>query len=381
MAITGEDYGCVVTRSLTIPPGSTASANPVFVATINDGLEELTETFSVRLENEREAVLGNPQVLEVSIQDGDDPILEPVPDFLMARAGAMLQNLPRLIPMLRDPGHAKLSNLSLEAREGGETRIQGEFRQGGFWADVNASWTGLRSGEHRLALGAIGFHGQPSDNFILGGMMQFDATRTEIANSGGWVEGTGWMFGPYFAAGGPNQSLYAEGRLLWGQSENEILFRGRHGGPDRRGTFETERILAQGRLEGQIPVAGGSRVIPLADLSHVRERAKSFVDDQGRTVPEQTIRQSQIQLGAELDVPIDMASGALNFRPGVRVVGSNQDGGEFGESRQDVMGRFDLGLDYYLGSSVSLSFDGYYSGIGLGKFSGYGVGLDLQIDF
>ena len=40
-----------------------------------------------------------------------------------------------------------------------------------------------------------------------------------------------------------------------------------------------------------------------------------------------------------------------------------------------------MGLDYYLGSTVSLSFDGYYSGNGLGKFSGYGVGLDLQIDF
>ena len=105
------------------------------------------------------------------------------------------------------------------------------------------------------------------------------------------------------------------------------------------------------------------------------------MDVQGRTVPEQTIRQSQIQLGAEMDVPIDMASGAMNFRPGVRMVGSNQDGGEFGESRKDILGRVDLGLDYYLGSSVSLSFDGYYSGIGLGKFSGYGVGLDLQIDF
>ena len=148
MAITREDYGGVVSRSLTIPPGSTASANPVFVATINVGLEEMTETFSVWLDNEPDAMLGVPQVLEVSIQDGDDPILEPVSDFLMARAGAMPQNLPRLIPMLRDPGHAKLSNLSLAAREGGETRIQGEFSQGGFWADVNASWTGLRSGEH-----------------------------------------------------------------------------------------------------------------------------------------------------------------------------------------------------------------------------------------
>ena len=150
------------------------------------------------------------------------------------------------------------------------------------------------------------------------------------------------MAGPYFAAGGPNRSLHAEGRLLWGQSENEILFRGRHVGSDRRGTFETERFLAQGSLEGHIPLAGGSRVIPLADLSHFRERAKSFVDDQGRAVPEQTTSQHQVQLGAELDVPFNLASRGLNFRPGARVVGSSQDGGEFDESRKDILGRVDL---------------------------------------
>ena len=119
----------------------------------------------------------------------------------------------------------------------------------------------------------------------------------------------------------------------------------------------------------------------MADLSHFRERAESFEDDQGRTVPAQTTRQSQLQLGAELDVPIKMAYGHLNFRPGARLVASNLAGGEFGESRSEVRGRVDLGLDYYLDSNVSLSFDGYYSGIGQGRFTSYGVGLDLQIDF
>ena len=39
--------------------------------------------------------------------------------------------------------------------------------------------------------------------------MQFDATRTEIIDRGGWLEGRGWMFGPYFAASGLSRSLYA----------------------------------------------------------------------------------------------------------------------------------------------------------------------------
>ena len=119
----------------------------------------------------------------------------------------------------------------------------------------------------------------------------------------------------------------------------------------------------------------------MVDLSHFRERAKSFVDDQGRTVPEQTTRQSQAQFGAELDVPVNLARGGLNFRPGARLVASNVDGGEYGESRKDILGRVDLGLDYYLGPNVSLSFDGYYSGIGQREYSNYGAGLDLQIDF
>ena len=63
------------------------------------------------------------------------------------------------------------------------------------------------------------------------------------------------------------------------------------------------------------------------------------------------------------------------------MVGSSRDGGKYGESVSDLKDLVDLGLDYYLGSTFSLSFDGYYSGIGLGKFSSYGIGLDLQIDF
>ena len=90
-ATTGEDYVGVDARWLVIPPGSTTAENPVFVATINDGREVMTETFSVRLGNERDAVLGDPQVLEVMIQNGDDPILEPDSDFLVARADAILQ--------------------------------------------------------------------------------------------------------------------------------------------------------------------------------------------------------------------------------------------------------------------------------------------------
>ena len=105
------------------------------------------------------------------------------------------------------------------------------------------------------------------------------------------------------------------------------------------------------------------------------------MDDQGRAVPEQITRQRQIQFGAELDVPIKLGCGALNFRPGARVVGSSRDGGDYGETVESLLGRVDLGQDQYLGSNVSLSFDGYYSGIGLGRFSSYGVGPDLLIDF
>ena len=205
-AIDGEDYVGVTSRRLVIPHGIATAENPVFVATLNEGLEEQDETFFVKLEDNvgEEATLGFPIRLQVTIQDSDDPILETVSYFLMARARAILQSLPRLIPMLRGLGHARSSNLTLATREGGETRIQGLFRQGGFWADINASWTGLRNEEHHLALCAIGFHGQASDNPIIGGMVQLDAARNEIADSRGWLEGRGRMVGPYFAAGDPN---------------------------------------------------------------------------------------------------------------------------------------------------------------------------------
>ena len=128
---------------------------------------------------------------------------------------------------------------------------------------------------------------------------------------------------------------------------------------------------------------------PLADLSHARNAGIGF-DETNRQNPEQetdlgdTVRTavSKLQLGTEFDIPLDTARGELSFRPGLKLVFSDRNGGAFGKSERSSAGRVDFGIDYRLEDSFSLGFLGYYSGIGGGsEFESYGAGLGLRMEF
>ena len=45
-----------------------------------------------------------------------------------------------------------------------------------------------------------------------------------MSENNGTIDGSGWMVGPYFVTRHDNRSLYFEGRLLYGQSDNDIRF-------------------------------------------------------------------------------------------------------------------------------------------------------------
>ena len=82
-------------------------------------------------------------------------------------------------------------------------------------------------------------------------------------------------------------------------------------------------------------------------------------------------------------MPLDPARGDLILRPGLKLEVSDRKGVAFGKSEDlDTTGRIDLGVDYRLVESVSLGFQGYYSGIGgSSEFESYGAGLRLRMEF
>ena len=127
-------------------------------------------------------------------------------------------------------------------------------------------------------------------------------------------------------------------------------------------------------------------LIPLADLSHARDEMEPFLDGDDKQVAGQTIGVSKLQLGAELEIPVETARGDLRFRPGLRFVASDASGEAFageenGATGLRLRGRIDFGVDYRLDEDLVLGFGSFYSGLGRKDLESYGAGLDLQLEF
>ena len=350
---------------------------------LDDNYAEGDETFTIRLTSRDGSVA--PLSWDVTILDdpgdteappqppGSDPILSEISNHLVAQAEALLDTQPRL-------AHHVLKS------ENGDS---GSLAPQGFWGEAafsRSSSTGVADGDQLVA--SLGAHGRVSDNAFLGGMLQFDRTGTELAGDGrsGEISGKGWMAGPYFVARGLSNAWHFEGSLLYGRSSNDVEGVVAATGADaRNGSFDSKRWLAQVRIAGEYPFGSGASMYPQAELGHARNVADGVegAGSQGADLDDKFQAEvSKLRLGTEFEIPLDPAKGQMTFRPGLFVVVTDRDGGDFGASGFTSTGRVDLGVDYRLDDGVSLGFQGYYSGLGgEAEFKSYGAGLGLQIDF
>ena len=322
--------------------------------------------------------------------DGPDPILREIGRHVVARTEALVENQPRLIPMLRDSGAGDGTEFSVRLTEEGVQDADGGFMSETLWGATTLSRSTDGDGEHEHLLATLGAHARMSERLHLGGMLQFDRTVTKPGGEvvSGEIHGAGWMAGPYFAMRDASNPLFFEGRLLYGRATNEVdaLVIGSGNVPRTAAFLDSERWLAQARVEGVYRFDRGTRLIPLADLSHARDIMGPFLDSEGDSVEGQTISLSKLQIGAELEIPLDTARGDLRFRPGLRFVVSDSTGGAFageedGEAGLRSRGRIDFGIDYRLDGNIVLGFESFYSGFGRKELESYGAGLDLRVDF
>lgn len=113
------------------------------------------------------------------------------------------------------------------------------------WLNVVASWAQTDGATSGYSLATLGYHVEVSDDVLVGVMAQLDHARDETQT--GWVEGAGWLAGPYIVGRAPQHPLRYEARLLYGQTQNRMSPIGTY-----TYTFATTRVLAQARLTGQI---------------------------------------------------------------------------------------------------------------------------------
>ena len=326
--------------------------------------------------------LGQSGVVSITVRE-EDPILRPVGEYLAAHATTLLNNQRKLILFLKQDGTIPGgSNEFTFNATNGRLALNGGFVRDGIWGEVTGSNTRSVSGDTSSVLGSFGLHWKNSERFLTGVMLQFYLAEHDLAGGTGSIDGAGWLAGPYFASRHGTEPLYYEGRVLYGQSDNDIRFNG----PDlreRRGSFDTRRLLAQLRMEGEIVLEDGdygSRLIPYADALWIKERAKGFTDSVGNRVPGQTVGIGHLEFGSNLEIPIVTAHGAMTFIGGLGVVYSNTES-DYIRSESRGRGRVEMGFSYNRDDNVLIDFESYYDGIGTSKYESYGLKLVAKLKF
>ena len=319
----------------------------------------------------------------------EDPILHPIGQFLETRAAALLNNQPDLSSFLKPdentPGNS--GGFTFQATDG-HLALDGGFVRDGVWGEVSGSYASGESGDTKSVLGSFGIHRKYSDRFLAGVMLQFDLADHDLNRQAGTIDGTGWLAGPYFAARHDTRPLYFEGRLLYGQSDNDIRFIDPALGA-RTGSFDTKRLLAQVRMEGEIALSDrdeGPRLIPYADARWIEDRATAFttVSATGFSVPVpgQKVSIGQLELGSNVEVPIAVSEGSMILTGGLGLVYSNTESDYIGsESRSRSRGRGEIGFSYDLDDNVRIDLESFYDGIGTSGYEGYGLSLSAEMKF
>ena len=285
-----------------------------------------------------------------------------IADFMLGRANNLASNQPGLKRFL--PG--TFQNTFYAAVTRGNGTLSGAFAQDNTWAELTGSW----SGDDNYALGSFGAHSFVNPNLLIGGMLQFDYAEDSANNA----SGNGYMVGPYFVAQVPDQPLFLEGRLLYGQTDNKISPLGTY-----TDSFETERWLAQVRATGKYQYMA-TTLMPLLDLTYTDDSQKAYTDSLGNVIPGQTVSLIQVSAGMDFSTPISVPTGALELTGGLSGIYSASDGAAAAPEFENWRGRTHLGLNYGMASGANLSATTFYDGIGT-DYESYGASLGFDMKF
>jgi hypothetical protein len=298
-------------------------------------------------------VIGN-QIVEIT--------QEQIAGFMLTRANNLASNQPGLTRFLMGEG---CGNFNLSATNGSGS-VSGCVTRGNTWAEITSAW----SGDGSYTLGTLGAHASLNPNLLVGGMVQFDYADDPANNA----SGKGYMVGPYFVAKLPEHPLYFEGRLLYGQTDNEISPLGTY-----TDSFETERWLAQLRATGEYKLRN-TTLMPLLDVTYTEDNQRAYTDSLGNTIPSQAVDLMQVSAGLDFSTPIPVQMGNLELTGGIKGIYSSTNGGTAAPEFENWRGRTTLGLNYDTGRGGTLKFGSFYDGLGT-NYESYGASLNFDMKF
>jgi hypothetical protein len=299
---------------------------------------------------------------------------ELIAGYMQTRANQLVRNQPGLTRFLSKGPRGGFSFMANDA--GGHFDFSAGLTSP-IWFDLTGSWTKDGASDSRYVLGTVGTHRAINQNLLIGAMLQIDhlSEDTGVAS----LSGTGWMVGPYFASKAANHPLYFEGRLLYGESRNEISPFGTY--EDR---FDTTRMLAQIKVGGEISY-GSTTLMPFLDASYTTDDQESYVDGLGNTVLEQGIELGQIELGMDFSKMIPVSNGNFEVWGGASGIWSHTSGSGFAATvtpdYEGSRGRVEVGINRDLSLLQKITLSGFYDGIGTSGFESHGLSFGYKAQF
>lgn len=298
-----------------------------------------------------------------------------IAEFMQTRANLLLSSQPKLRRLLTDKGGSSF-NASIQTTRS-DFNLSSTSKTGNTWMELTGNWSTNGGSKSEYVFGALGGHRDINPNLLVGAMFQFDYLRTKKGVAS--TQGTGWLAGPYVVGKFPNQPLYFEGRLLYGQSNNKITPFGTY--TDK---FQTERWLAQVALSGEIELEKVT-LWPLVDVAYTVDKQRAFTDSLGNNISSQSVALGQLTLGMDFSIPVEVGRGELEIIGGISGIWSHTAGS--GTSTQVVTpfdgtrGRIDLGANYTTHNGARFRTSGFYDGIGQSGFEAYGLTLAYEMKF
>ena len=245
--------------------------------------------------------------------------------YLQGRASVLLGNQPDLAWFLQDlrTGTPPRSHASLQLGDDAITGFEGRFAGDTLWGALSVARSEQGSAKRDQIFGTLGYHNQLSETTLAGVMLQFDQSDERLDADLGSLDGQGWLAGPYFVAQPLTYPLTFEGRLLYGQTSNEARTVG-----GRTGEFDTQRLLASFRVEGEVLLDYGNRavrLVPHFNAGWIEDEAEAFRDNRGTQVSSQIARFGEVALGSDIEVPLRFGQRDATFTGGLSLISSRSE--------------------------------------------------------
>ncbi|WP_139204611.1 Ig-like domain-containing protein [Pacificibacter marinus] len=307
----------------------------------------------------------------VSIQNSTVEMTQKViAQFMQSRANQLVSSQPNLTRFLSGGGAGGF-NMSVTRAGGNFHFASSPDTNNGLWVRLNGTWTNEDTSKTKYVFGALGHHYTVSPNLLIGGMVEFDFVSQN--DGAATLDGQGWLTGLYVVTRAPNHPLFIDGRILYGQTTNDVSPLGTY-----TDSFDTERWLAQVNVSGEL-MYHATTFIPSVQVTYTTDDQAAYTDGLGNLIPSQGVEIWQAAVGVDFShqVALQNSKTSLELTGGVAAIGSSTRGSGYANSvtptYENTRARLKMGANYTMENGARLSIDTFYDGIGVDNYESYGL--------